>query len=431
MNKEDLLNTLISSCDELEKQTGHQRSLVLKNIAAGLSSSKNEIAALISKEAKKPVKYALQEVTRSIHVFEIAAEETKRQPREYIDLDWTSGTAKQGLVKHFPIGPILGITPFNFPLNLVAHKVAPAIAAGCPIVIKPSPKTPLVARKLIEIVNGSGVVANSVQCIEMSNESVQEWVADDRFAMVSFTGSAEVGWDLKSIAGKKKVMLELGGNAGAIITPTADIMQAAKRCTTGGYAYSGQVCIHTQRIYVHDGCFDHFVEQLSTNISHLKLGKLMDPSTDFGEMISEEAAERVEKWIDEAIKQGAVLLTGGKRQGNLIEPTLLTNTQATMNVVCEEIFGPVVILERYTQFSEAIAAINNTRYGLQAGIFTDSHQEIQDAFHQLKVGAVIVNDVPTYRADHMPYGGIKDSGFGREGIKYSIQELTESRLLVV
>ena len=431
MNKEDLLNTLISSCDELEKQTGHQRSLVLKNIAAGLSSSKNEIAALISKEAKKPVKYALQEVTRSIHVFEIAAEETKRQPREYIDLDWTSGTAKQGLVKHFPIGPILGITPFNFPLNLVAHKVAPAIAAGCPIVIKPSPKTPLVARKLIEIVNGSGVVANSVQCIEMSNESVQEWVADDRFAMVSFTGSAEVGWYLKSIAGKKKVMLELGGNAGAIITPTADIMQAAKRCTTGGYAYSGQVCIHTQRIYVHDGCFDHFVEQLSTNISHLKLGKLMDPSTDFGDMISEEAAERVEKWIDEAIKQGAVLLTGGKRQGNLIEPTLLTNTQATMNVVCEEIFGPVVILERYTQFSEAIAAINNTRYGLQAGIFTDSHQEIQDAFHQLKVGAVIVNDVPTYRADHMPYGGIKDSGFGREGIKYSIQELTESRLLVV
>ena len=431
MNKEDLLNTLISSCDELEKQTGHQRSLVLKNISAGLSSSKNEIAALISKEAKKPVKYALQEVTRSIHVFEIAAEETKRQPREYIDLDWTSGTAKQGLVKHFPIGPILGITPFNFPLNLVAHKVAPAIAAGCPIVIKPSPKTPLVARKLIEIVNGSGVVANSVQCIEMSNESVQEWVADDRFAMVSFTGSAEVGWYLKSIAGKKKVMLELGGNAGAIITPTADIMQAAKRCTTGGYAYSGQVCIHTQRIYVHDGCFDHFVEQLSTNISHLKLGKLMDPSTDFGEMISEEAAERVEKWIDEAIKQGAVLLTGGKRQGNLIEPTLLTNTQATMNVVCEEIFGPVVILERYTQFSEAIAAINNTRYGLQAGIFTDSHQEIQDAFHQLKVGAVIVNDVPTYRADHMPYGGIKDSGFGREGIKYSIQELTESRLLVV
>ncbi len=334
-------------------------------------------------------------------------------------------------MKHFPIGPILGITPFNFPLNLVAHKVAPAIAAGCPIVIKPSPKTPLVARKLIEIVNGSGVVANSVQCIEMSNESVQEWVADDRFAMVSFTGSAEVGWYLKSIAGKKKVMLELGGNAGAIITPTADIMQAAKRCTTGGYAYSGQVCIHTQRIYVHDGCFDHFVEQLSTNISHLKLGKLMDPSTDFGEMISEEAAERVEKWIDEAIKQGAVLLTGGKRQGNLIEPTLLTNTQATMNVVCEEIFGPVVILERYTQFSEAIAAINNTRYGLQAGIFTDSHQEIQDAFHQLKVGAVIVNDVPTYRADHMPYGGIKDSGFGREGIKYSIQELTESRLLVV
>jgi len=431
MNKEDLLNTLISSCDELEKQTGHQRSLVLKNIAAGLSSSKNEIAALISKEAKKPVKYALQEVTRSIHVFEIAAEETKRQPREYIDLDWTSGPAKQGLVKHFSIGPVLGITPFNFPLNLVAHKVAPAIAAGCPIVIKPSPKTPLVARKLIEIVNGSGVVANSVQCIEMSNESVQEWVADDRFAMVSFTGSAEVGWYLKSIAGKKKVMLELGGNAGAIITPTADIMQAAKRCTTGGYAYSGQVCIHTQRIYVHDSCFDHFVEQLSANISHLKMGELTDPSTDFGEMIMEEAAIRVEKWIDEAIKQGAVLLTGGKRQGNLIEPTLLTNTQATMNVVCEEIFGPVVILERYTQFSEAIAAINNTRYGLQAGIFTDSHQEIQDAFHQLKVGAVIVNDVPTYRADHMPYGGIKDSGFGREGIKYSIQELTESRLLVV
>jgi acyl-CoA reductase-like NAD-dependent aldehyde dehydrogenase len=431
MNKEELLNTLTSSCDELEKQTGHQRSLVLKNIAAGLSSSKKEIASLISKEAKKPIKYALQEVARSILVFEIAAEETKRQPREYIDLDWTSGPAKQGLVKHFPIGPVLGITPFNFPLNLVAHKLAPAIAAGCPIVIKPSPKTPLVAQKLIDIVKGSGAVANSVQCIELSNEEVHEWVADDRFAMVSFTGSAEVGWHLKSIAGKKKVMLELGGNAGTIITPTADLVQAAKRCTIGGYAYAGQVCIHTQRIYVHDSCFEHFVEQLSANISHLKMGELTDPSTDFGEMITEEAAVRVEKWIDEAIKQGAKIVIGGKRQGNLIEPTLLTNTKATMNVVCEEIFGPVVIVERYALFSEAIDAINNGRFGLQAGIFTDSHQEIQDAFHQLKVGAVIVNDVPTFRADHMPYGGIKDSGFGREGIKYVIQELTEPRLLVI
>jgi glyceraldehyde-3-phosphate dehydrogenase (NADP+) len=431
MDKEELLNTLVSASALLGKQTSYQRSVVLKKIAVDLASSKKEIASLISKEAKKPIKYALQEVTRSIEIFEIAAEETKRQPREYIDLDWTSGPAKQGFVKHFPIGPVLGITPFNFPLNLVAHKVAPAIAAGCPIVIKPSPKTPLVAQKLIEIVKGSGAVPNSVHCIEMSNEEVHDWVVDDRFAMVSFTGSSEVGWYLKSIAGKKKIMLELGGNAGTIVTPTANIKNAAKRCTIGGYAYSGQVCIHTQRIYVHDSCFDHFVEHFLTNISNLEMGELLDPSTDFGEMITEQAAVRVEKWIDEAIKQGATLLTGGNRRGNLIEPTLLTNTKATMNVVCEEIFGPVVILERYTLFSDAVDAINDSKYGLQAGIFTDSHQEIQDAFQRINVGAVIVNDVPTYRADHMPYGGIKDSGFGREGIKYVIQELTEPRLLVI
>ena len=430
MDKNDCIDTLVSTSLDLQRQTSFQRSAILKEICTSLAASKGELAQLITEESKKPIKYAMQEVSRSIHTFEIASEEAKRKPQEFFDLDWTKGPAKQGIVKCFPIGPVIGITPFNFPLNLVAHKLAPAIAAGCPILIKPSPKTPNVAHQLIEIANQSGTIPGSAICLELSNDEVHELVQDDRFGALSFTGSAAVGWQLKNKAGKKRVTLELGGNAGAILTPTADLEVAVKRCTTGGFAYSGQVCIHTQRIYVHHSLYDQFVEDYLVEISKLKLGDLMDPSTDFGEMITEESAIRLQEWIDEAIDQGATLLTGGKREGSMVHPTVLTNTLPSMRVVREEVFGPVVIVEKYQELEEAVASINDSSYGLQAGIFTDSQSEIQYAFHNMQTGAVIVNDVPTYRADQMPYGGIKDSGFGREGVKYAIRELMEPRLLV-
>ncbi|MFT7614537.1 MAG: acyl-CoA reductase-like NAD-dependent aldehyde dehydrogenase [Parvicellaceae bacterium] len=431
MDKSTVIDKLLGSKSKLAKQTSYQRSSILNKIAAGIRANKQALADTIVEEAFKPIKYALVEVDRTVAIFEIAAEESKRLPKEYLDLDWAPGKPREGFVKYFPIGPVLGITPFNFPLNLIAHKVGPAIACGCPILIKPSPRTPKIAHLLIEIIVAAGIVENSVMCVEMRNEEVASWVEDERFKMISFTGSPDIGWYLKSIAGKKKVALELGGNAGAIITETTNINKAAKKCVAGGYAYSGQVCIHTQRVYVKSEYFDHFISEFQSNLTKLKFGDLTDPSTDFGKMISEEAAIRVESWIDEAQKDGARVLAGGKRHGDFIEPTLITNTTPDQKIVCEEIFGPVVVVEKYDSFEEVIAELNESRFGLQAGLFTDSQVQIKYAFENLEVGGLMINEVPTYRADHMPYGGVKDSGFGREGLKYSILEMMESKIMVI
>jgi len=431
MDKSTLIEKLIGSKQQLAKQTSYQRSSILTKIAADIRLNKQSLAETIMEEAKKPIKYALVEVDRTAATFEIASEEAKRLPKEYLDLDWAPGKPREGFVKYFPIGPVLGITPFNFPLNLIAHKVGPAIACGCPILIKPSPKTPKIAHQLIELITKAGIVEDSVLCHELPNEEVASWVEDERFKMISFTGSPDIGWYLKSIAGKKKVALELGGNAGAIITESANIKKAAKRCVAGGYAYSGQVCIHTQRIYVQADRFDPFVEEFQSHLVNLKFGDLNDESTDFGKMISEEAAVRVEAWINEAEEKGARVLAGGKRHGDFIEPTLITNTSPDQKIVCEEIFGPVVVVEKYDQFENIIAELNKSRFGLQAGVFTDSQAQIKYAFEHLEVGGLMINEVPTYRADHMPYGGIKDSGFGREGLKYSIMEMMESKIMVI
>lgn len=409
----------------------YKRSALLMQIADRIRANKDHLARAITMDNGKPIKYSLAEIDRSAEVFEIAAEEARRVDREYIDLEWgRGGEGREGLVKRFPVGVIAGITPFNFPLNLIAHKVAPAIAAGCPIIVKPSPKTPNAAIELMKLIDETDLPKDVVQLSLIPNELVELLVKDDRIAMISFTGSPEVGWSLKGDAGMKKVTLELGGNAGVIVMNDADIDRAVKRCVVGGFVYSGQVCIHGQRIMVHQDVFEQFRDGFVESTKTLKSGDPMDKETDISHMISREAADRVKSWIDEATAAGAELLLGGGQDGGYIEPTILTRTTPEMKVNCLEIFGPVVTLEAFSDYDEAIERVNDSPYGLQAGVFTNDLSRINKAFEHLEVGGVIINDVPTYRMDHMPYGGVKASGFGREGLKYSIQEMTEPRILV-
>ncbi len=404
---------------------------ILNEIAKKLSHKKEELALVLAKEAGKPLKYALGEIDRAIQVFIVAAEESKRLPKEYFSVDWTpSGENKEGLVKYFPVGLIAGIAPFNFPLNLAVHKIAPAIASGNPIILKPARSTPLSVLELAKIIDETELPKGGFSVLPMDREAGNQLVTDDRIHMLSFTGSPVVGWKMKSNAGKKKVALELGGNAGVIVSDMADVDLAVKKCLVGGFAYSGQVCIHVQRIYVQENIFDEFVNKFIEETKKLKFGSPEDPTTDISVMIDEENAIRVEEWVNEAEKEGAKILFGGKRKGTYFEPTIITNTKTEMKVCALEIFGPVVTIEKYTNFNEAIQDVNNSEYGLQAGVFTNGIKEMNQAFNELEVGGVVINDVPTFRVDHMPYGGIKNSGFGREGVKYSIFEMMEPKLLV-
>jgi glyceraldehyde-3-phosphate dehydrogenase (NADP+) len=339
-------------------------------------------------------------------------------------------TSRQGTIRWFPAGPIAAITPFNFPLNLVAHKLAPAIAAGCPVVLKPAPQTPLSALKLAKLIADAGLPPGALSVLPMPNDVAAQLVADDRLKVLSFTGSAKVGWELKARAGKKKVVLELGGNAAVIVEPDTDIAHAAQRCVAGGFGYSGQSCISVQRIFVHRTVFADFCEHLVGGVHQLKSGDPLDPEVDCGPLIRESDAVRVEQWIGEALAKGAKLLTGGTRKGWFVDPAVLTNTRWEDKVNAEEIFGPVVIVEPYDSLDEAINRVNASRYGLQAGIFTSDTNKIERAFSAVEVGGMIANDVPTFRSDAMPYGGVKDSGLGREGVIYAMQEFSEMRILV-
>jgi acyl-CoA reductase-like NAD-dependent aldehyde dehydrogenase len=342
-----------------------------------------------------------------------------------------STTGRWGLMRRFPLGPVFAITPFNFPLNLVAHKVAPAIAAGCPIILKPAPQTPICALMLAEIVSEAGWPEGALAVMPLSNDDAALLVADDRIKLLTFTGSAAVGWQLKSQAGKKKVTLELGGNAGVIVHRDADLQYAAQRCVAGGFSYAGQTCISVQRILVHNAVFEKFTELLVQGVRKLKSGDPMQESTDIPPLIREQDAVRVMEWIDEAVKGGAKLLCGGKRNGSTVEAAVLTGTDPNMRVNCAEVFGPVVTVEPYETFDEALRSINHSDYGLQAGVMTRDAGLIQTAFEELEVGGVIVGDVPSFRVDQMPYGGVKDSGLGREGLRYAIEDMTERKLLVM
>jgi len=429
------LESAIAKAKSVEEELKHlpafKRYEILMQIAEEVNNNKNYLAEILCKESGKPIKYALGEINRSIQTFTVAAEESKRLPKEYISIDWTSaGKGKEGIVKYFPIGLVAGISPFNFPMNLAVHKIAPAIAAGCPIILKPSSSTPLSTLELAKIIDKTELPKGAVSIIPMDRKTGNLLVTDERIKLLTFTGSPKVGWKMKQNAGKKKIVLELGGNAGAIICSSANIENAVKKCVVGGFAYSGQVCIHTQRIYVDDKIFNDFSDKFINEVRKLQVGNPLKQETDISVMIDEENAIRVENWIAEAVENGAKILCGSKRKGSFYEPTVLTNTNNSMKVCSQEIFGPVVILEKFTDFKKAINKINDSKFGLQAGVFTNQIDQMNFSFDKLNVGGVIINDVPTFRVDHMPYGGIKDSGLGREGVKYAIQDMMEAKILI-
>ncbi len=417
--------------DELRYLPSHKKYSILMDIASKMKDQRELLAKTLCLEAAKPIKYALGEVDRAIQTFIVAAEECKRLPSEYIQIDWTpAGEGKEGLIKYFPIGLVAGISPFNFPLNLTVHKLAPAIASGCPIILKPARSTPLSALLLAKIIDSTELPKGALSILPMDRESGNQLVTDERFSLLTFTGSPQVGWQMKNQVGKKRVVLELGGNAGVIVTDTANLDIAIPKCVSGAFAYSGQVCIHTQRIYVHESIKDNFIARFAEQTGKLIFGNPLDGTTDISSMIDEENAIRIEQWVNEALEGGARILHGGKRNGTFYPPTIITNTKTEMKVCSQEVFGPVVIVESYTDFKAAIAEINSSEFGLQAGVFTNKLDEQNFAFNELKVGDVIINDVPTFRVDHMPYGGIKNSGFGREGVKYAMLDMLEPRLLV-
>jgi len=413
------------------KLASYQREQILSRISTSIAARREDFARVIALEAGKPIKTARLEVDRAVYTFKVAAEESTRIAGEYLPLDTLEAAAgRWGLVRRFPIGLIFAITPFNFPLNLVAHKLAPAIAAGCPIILKPAPQTPISALKLAEVIHESGWPAGALAVMPLSNEDAALLVADERIKLLTFTGSS-VGWDLKSKAGKKRVLLELGGNAGVIVHSDADLQFAADRCTAGGFSYAGQSCISVQRIFVQRSAYPTFTSLFVEGVRRLKTGNPLSETTDVGPLIRESDAKRAEQWIEDAVSQGAKLLCGGIRHGAVLEPTVLTNTRAQMLVNCREIFAPVVTVEPYDDFHEALRQVNASPFGLQAGILTRDAQLIFTAFNELEVGGLIAGDVPTFRIDHMPYGGIKDSGLGREGLRYAIEEMTEPKLLVM
>ena len=409
-----------------------ERQRVLRRVAQTIAERKEEFAHTLALEAGKPIKSARTEVDRAVFTFTVAAEETTRIHGEFLPLDWQEYTAgRWAIVRRFPLGAIAGITPFNFPLNLVAHKVAPAIASGCTMVVKPAPQTPMTALLMAEAIQQAGWPDGALNILPLSNEDAGLLVTDERLKLISFTGSASVGWDIKRRAGKKKVVLELGGNGGVIVHSDADLAYAAERCATGGFSYAGQSCISVQRIRVERSVFARFTDLLVAEVKKLKVGDPLDESTDVGPLIRESDAIRASDWIQQAVRGGARLLCGGQRNGTMLEPAVLTGTRPDMRVNCEEIFAPVVTVEPYEDSNEAIRQINRSPYGLQAGIFTRDTKLLFEAYQELEVGGLIAGDVPTFRIDQMPYGGIKDSGLGREGLRYAIEEMTEPKLLVM
>jgi acyl-CoA reductase-like NAD-dependent aldehyde dehydrogenase len=406
---------------------------VLEHCVRSFRKRSEELALALCIEAGKPIHDARGEVTRLIDTFRIAAGEATRIDGEVIELQISKNTrGYRGMIKHVPIGPCAFITPFNFPLNLVAHKVAPAIAAGCPFVLKPAPKTPIGALIIGEILAETDLPKGAFSILPCSNEDAGLLVEDERIALLSFTGGL-IGWDLRARAGHKKVTLELGGNAACIVDadPGASLDHVVERLVFGAYYQSGQSCISVQRIYAHADIHDKLRRKLKAAVGKLRMGDPRDETVFIGPMIDEAAAMRIESWIAAAIKGGAKLVVGGKRQGNMLPAALLENVPHSSDLYRKEAFGPVATLEAFDDFDSAIARINDSDFGLQAGVFTGTLAHALRAWDRLEVGGVIVGDVPSFRVDNMPYGGIKQSGLGREGVRHAIQDMTEPRLLVI
>ena len=429
---EDATAAAAAAFDETRKLPIHARSAALDHISRRLQERLDEVADAIAREGGKPVKWAKVEAARAVSTFRWAAEECRRWSGELMRLDTEEALgSRMGIIRHFPLGPVLAIAPFNFPVNLVAHKMAPALAVGAPIVVKPATKTPLGALLLGELFAETSLPTGMLSVLPIGGSEAGELARDPRFAKISFTGSSQVGWDLRGADPKKAVTLELGGNAGVIVHSDADLGKAAQRIAFGGYYQAGQSCISVQRVLVHDDVSDAFTASLVEEVGKLKTGNPMDPDVDVGPLIDHDSLERVSAWVDEAVQAGADVLTGGKREDPFYLPTVLAKTNKSMKVRQEEIFGPVVTLETYSDFEDAIARVNETRYGLQAGVYTRDLDRLMLAHRDIVCGGVIANDISAFRADQMPYGGSKDSGVGREGLRYAMEEMTEPRILVL
>jgi acyl-CoA reductase-like NAD-dependent aldehyde dehydrogenase len=409
----------------------HARSEALMHVSRRISERVDELAEAVAREGGKPLKWSKVEVTRAVSTFRWAAEESRRMNGEFLPLDTEASLgSRAGIVRRFPIGPVLGISPFNFPVNLVAHKVAPALAVGAPIVVKPAGVTPLGALALAELFDETDLPKGMLSILPITSDRAEKLVLDQRFKKLSFTGSG-VGWRLKGLDPKKHVTLELGGNAGAIVHSDADLDHAAARIAFGGYYQAGQSCISVQRVLVQSEVYEDFVARFVKQVESLKVGDPLDPTVDVGPVIDGAALDRIDQWVREAVDQGAEILTGGRREDPLYYPTVLANTTTEMKVRCEEVFGPVTTVQPYQTYEEALAEVNDSPYGLQAGVFTSSIERAMLAHRELEVGGIIVNDVSAFRADQMPYGGSKDSGYGREGLRYAMQEMTEPRIMVL
>jgi glyceraldehyde-3-phosphate dehydrogenase (NADP+) len=408
------------------------RAQVLEKMARSVEEHHGEIARTIALEAAKPIKLAGIEASRCALTFRTAAAEALRMGGECMSLEFDESAAKRsGFTRRFPIGPILGISPFNFPLNLAAHKVAPAIAAGNSIILKPSSSDPLSALWLARLASEAGLPGGVLQVVPCSPADLEPVLQDERVKMITFTGSAPVGWGIKARSGKKRVALELGGNAGVIVDRGCNVDYAVSRILMGGFAYAGQVCISVQRVLIHEDIYGQVENALVEGASRLKVGDPLDPEAMLSAMITEKEAVRVESWIGEAVKAGGRLLTGGRREGSRVSPAVLSGVPRDAKLWQEEAFGPVIVLERFKGFDEAVGMVNDSRFGLQAGVFTPSLESAMEAFERIECGGVMINDVPTFRIDPMPYGGVKESGMGREGVKYAMEEMTELRLMVI
>lgn len=416
----------------LAEMPPYERQAVLNHCVKRFEERFEELAEALCIEAGKPIKDSRGEVSRLIDTFRVAAEEAVRIGGEVLNLEISArARGYRGFVKRVPVGACSFISPFNFPLNLAAHKVAPAIAAGCPFVLKPASRTPIGALIIAEVLAETDLPKGAFSVLPCHREGADLFTVDDRFKLLSFTGSPAVGWDLKARAGRKKVVLELGGNAACVVDEDADLDDAVERLIFGAFYQSGQSCIGVQRIYGHAKIYDEMKRRLVERTEKLQKGDPKDEGTFIGPMISEGEAKRLHGWVQEGVEQGGTLLCGGERHGAMLDPTLLENVPKGCAVIEEEAFGPVAVLEPFDDFDAVLAEVNDSAFGLQAGVFTRDLYRAQQAWDQLHVGGVIIGDVPSWRVDNMPYGGVKDSGLGREGIRWAIADMTEERLMVI
>ncbi|WP_180954956.1 aldehyde dehydrogenase family protein [Bacillus sp. V3-13] len=431
------VNTAIEGAHEVFQQMkempAHQRSAIIYRAVELMRERKEELAKIIAQEAGKPIKTARGEIDRTIVTYQFAAEESKRIYGETIPMDAAPGGENRlGVTWREPLGVVAAITPFNFPFNLVAHKLGPAFAAGNTVVLKPANQTPLSALKIAEIFDEAGLPKGALQIVTGSGAEIGDsLITDDRVKKVTFTGSAEVGKNIKAKAGLKKVTLELGSNSAVIVQPNVPLERVIPRCVEGAFVYSGQVCISLQRIYVHEDIYEEFCKRFIEESKNLKVGDPLDENTNISAMIHGKEIDRIETWVKEAEEGGAKIALGGGRQNTVFEPTILLDVHGKMKVSCKEVFAPVVSITPYKDFDEAIGFVNDSVYGLNIGVYSTNIDEAFYAARKIESGAVIINDIPTFRVDHMPYGGVKESGYGREGIKYAVEEMTELKFITI